>query len=73
MKLNFDYVYATPVFIFQKVIFGEEVDLFATCWGLDEEKNPIEYPRDYKTTIEHYYDGIEEMNELKKSKKSWAV
>lgn len=73
MKLNFDYIYATPVFIFQKTFFGEDVDLFAACWVVDEEQNQVKYPRDYKTTIEHYYDGIDEMNEIKKSKKSWAV
>jgi hypothetical protein len=73
MKINIDYIYATPVFIFQKTFFGEEVDLFATCWMLDEEQNQINYPRDYKTTIEHYYDGVDEMKEIKKSKKSWAV
>lgn len=73
MKINIDYIYATPVFIFQKTFFGEDVDLFATCWVLDEEQNEVNYPRDYKTTIEHYYDGVDEMNEIKKSKKSWAV
>lgn len=68
MKLNFDYVYATPVMIFTRTIFGETVDLFATCWVLDEEGNPISYPRDCKTTIEHYYDGLDEMDELRKNR-----
>lgn len=72
MRINVDYIYATPVMIFKKTIFGERVDLFATCWVLDEEQFPIEYPRGYKTTIEHYYDGVDELEELKK-KKSWAV
>jgi hypothetical protein len=72
MRINTDYIYATPVFLFKKTLFGEDVDLFATCWVLDEEHNPIEYPRDYKTTIEHYYDGVDELKEIKKNR-SWAV
>lgn len=60
------------MFLFKKTFFGEEVDLFATCWVLDEENNPVRYPRDHKITIEHYYDGVDELNELKKNK-SWAV
>ncbi len=72
MRINVDYIYATPVMIFKRNFFGEEVDLFATCWVLDEEHFPIEYPKNHKTTIEHYYDGLDEIEELKK-KKSWAV
>jgi len=72
MKINIDYVYATPVMLFKKTFFGEDVDLFATCWVINEENDTIEYPRDYKTTIEHYYDGVDEMEKIKKNK-SWAI
>jgi hypothetical protein len=72
MKLNFDYIYAIPCFYFKKDMLGEEVDVFISCWTANSENEPVYYPRDHKTTIEHFYDGVDELNEIKKNR-SWAV
>lgn len=72
MKLDFDYIYATPCFYFKQKILEEETDVFIACWTLKGEHEPRQYPRDSKKTIEHFYEGIEELEEIKKNK-SWAV
>lgn len=72
MRKNTDYIYATPVFIFKKKLWGEEVDIFTSCWTINEENEVVDYPQNTRATIEDFYDGLDEVRKLKKGR-SWAV
>jgi hypothetical protein len=73
MKKYEDYIYATPVFVFKKTFpWGEEVELFTTCWTINNENELVDYPLNSRATIEDFYDGLEETRKIKRGK-SWAV
>jgi hypothetical protein len=70
-----DYVYGVPVFKFNRTILGDEVDVFISGGYHDvgEEGFPPAFISGSYDTIIEYYNAVEELDELKKKKRSWAI
>jgi len=78
LNMKRDYVCGIPVFKFNRAVLGDEVDVFISggYHGVDNDEglSPIKmYESSSFDTIMEYYDAIEELSDLKKKAKSWAV
>lgn len=69
-----DYVCGVPVFKFNRMILGDEVDVFISAGyhDLGEDVIPPVFLSSTIDTITEYYDAIDELNEERRQKKSWA-
>ena len=70
-----DYVCGVAVFKFNRVILGDEVDVFISggYHEMAEEQLPPYFIGSTIDTITEYYDAIDELREQKKKNTSWAI
>lgn len=72
-SIKSDYLYSSPVFLYKIKLYGEAVDIFTEAWSLDEAGNRRHLVGNLFNTISEYYEAIDELEEERLNKRSWAV
>lgn len=72
--MSSDYVGGIPVFKFNRVVLGDEVDVFISggYHDLGDDVIPPVFLSSTIDTITEYYEAIDELNEERRKHKSWA-